>query len=85
MKKYVIYLFLFMFLPLAAMAQSSMTDQQVMQFIVKEHNSGKSQSAMVVSSAFQAPTIAVSVADVWVMRLTSRQNSAVVVWPISMS
>ena len=40
MKKYVIYLFLFMFLPLAAMAQSSMTDQQVMQFIVKEHNSG---------------------------------------------
>ena len=47
MKKYVIYLFLFMFLPLAAMAQSSMTDQQVMQFIVKEHNSGKSQSEIV--------------------------------------
>ena len=47
MKKYVIYLFLFMFLPLAAMAQSSMTDQQVMQYIVKEHNSGKSQSEIV--------------------------------------
>lgn len=47
MKKYVIYLFLFIFLPLAAMAQSSMTDQQVMQYIVKEHNSGKSQSEIV--------------------------------------
>lgn len=47
MKKYVIYLFLFMFLPLAAMAQSSMTDQQVMQYIVKEHNSGRSQSEIV--------------------------------------
>ena len=47
MKKYVIYLFLFMFLPLAAMAQSSMTDQQVMQYIVKEHNCGRSQSEIV--------------------------------------
>lgn len=47
MKKYVIYLFLFIFLPLTAMAQSSMTDQQVMQYIVKEHNSGKSQSEIV--------------------------------------
>ena len=56
MKKYVIYLFLFMFLPLAAMAQSSMTDQQVMQFIVKEHNSGKSQSEIVTKLMLSCKT-----------------------------
>ena len=47
MKKYVIYLLLFMLLPMAAVAQSSMTDNQVMQYIVKEHNEGKSQSEIV--------------------------------------
>ena len=47
MKKYVIYLFLCMFLPSTAMAKSSPPDKPVMQFIVKEHNSGKSQSEIV--------------------------------------
>ena len=35
MKKYVIYLFLFIFLPFAAVAHSSITDKQFMQYIVK--------------------------------------------------
>ena len=47
MKKYVIYLLMFMLLPMAAVAQSTMTDNQVMQYIVKEHNNGKSQSEIV--------------------------------------
>jgi protein involved in polysaccharide export with SLBB domain len=47
MKKIVIYLFVLMLYPLSGMAQSSMTDDQVMQFVVKEHAAGTSQSQIV--------------------------------------
>ena len=49
MKKYVIYFLFLLFVPLTAMAQSSMTDNQVLQYIIKEHESGKSQSQIVTS------------------------------------
>ena len=42
MKKFIIYLMLTMLCPVAMMAQSSMTDEQVMQFIAKEHEAGTS-------------------------------------------
>ena len=47
MKKYLVYILFMMFLPMAAAAQSSMTDTQVMQLIIKEHQEGKSQSQIV--------------------------------------
>ena len=47
MKKYLVYILFMMLLPLSAAAQSSMTDTQVMQLIMKEHQEGKSQSQIV--------------------------------------
>ncbi len=47
MKRYIIAVILSVILPMAVMAQSSMTDDQVMKFIVKEHNAGSSQSQIV--------------------------------------
>lgn len=47
MKKYLIFLLLTMFLPLGVMAQSSMTDEQVMKFVVKEHSAGTTQAQIV--------------------------------------
>ncbi len=46
MKKYIIAFFLSVLMPMAALAQS-MTDEQVMKFVVKEHNSGTSQAQIV--------------------------------------
>ena len=37
MKKTLIYILIGLLLPLAAAAQSSMTDDQVMRFVLKEH------------------------------------------------
>ena len=47
MKKYIILLFFAALIPTLATAQSSMSDEQVMKFVVKEHNSGSSQSQIV--------------------------------------
>ena len=47
MKKYIIALLLSVFIPMGMMAQSSMTDDQVMKFVIKEHNAGTSQSQIV--------------------------------------
>ena len=47
MKKYIIALLLSVFIPMGIMAQSSMTDDQVMKFVIKEHNAGTSQSQIV--------------------------------------
>lgn len=46
MKKYIIAFFLSVLMPMVALAQS-MTDEQVMKFVVKEHNSGTSQAQIV--------------------------------------
>ena len=47
MKRYILYFLFLLLAPMAALAQSSMSDQQVMQYIMKEHKSGKSQSQIV--------------------------------------
>lgn len=47
MKKLIIYLMLAMFCPASMMAQSSMTDEQVMQFAAKEHEAGTSNAQIV--------------------------------------
>lgn len=47
MKRYIIALLFSIFIPAGIMAQSSMTDDQVMKFVVKEHNAGTSQSQIV--------------------------------------
>ena len=47
MKRYIIALLLSVLLPVGMMAQSSMTDDQVMKFVIKEHNAGTSQSQIV--------------------------------------
>ena len=47
MKKSIIISALFALFSLSTFAQSMMTDDQVMQFIVKEHEDGSSQSQIV--------------------------------------
>ena len=47
MKRYIILIAIVALLPLYAVAQSSMTDEQVMEFVVKEHEAGTSQSQIV--------------------------------------
>ena len=47
MKKLIIYLMLAMFCPASMMAQSAMTDEQVMQFAAKEHEAGTSNAQIV--------------------------------------
>jgi len=47
MKRYIIAVILSVILPMAVMAQSTMTDDQVMKFIIKEHNAGSTQSQIV--------------------------------------
>ena len=47
MKKYVILLIALMAFAATTSAQSSMTDDQIMQFVVKEHNAGTSQAQIV--------------------------------------
>ena len=46
MKRYILLLFV-MLSALSVYAQSGMTDTQVMEFIVKEHNKGTSQTQIV--------------------------------------
>ena len=48
MKKTILLLLLAVFMPLCLSAQSSMTDEQVFQFIIKEHEAGTSQQQIVV-------------------------------------
>ena len=47
MKKTLIYILIGLLLPLAAAAQSSMTDDQVMRFVLKEHEAGTTQEQIV--------------------------------------
>lgn len=47
MKKYLIYMIFMLIMPLAVSAQSSMTDTQVMQYVMKAKEQGKSQSQIV--------------------------------------
>lgn len=47
MKKYIVAFVLSLLIPMGMLAQSSMTDEQVMKFVVKEHNSGTSQAQIV--------------------------------------
>lgn len=47
MKKLIIYALLIMLCPMGVMAQSAMTDDQVMQFVVKERAAGTSQAQIV--------------------------------------
>lgn len=47
MKRFIIAILMSVFIPMSIMAQSSMTDDQVMKFIVKEHNAGTPQSQIV--------------------------------------
>ena len=48
MKKKIILFMLALLLPIMAVAQSSMTDDQVFRFIIKEHEDGTSQQQIVV-------------------------------------
>ncbi len=48
MRRYFILLLLSLVIPMCALAQSSMTDEQVFQFIIKEHEAGTSQQQIVV-------------------------------------
>ncbi len=58
MKKIIITILLAVMLPVGMMAQSSsMTDDQVMKFVIKEHNSGTSQSQIVTKLMQQGVTI----------------------------
>ena len=47
MKRNILSILLLIMCPLLATAQSSMTDDQLMQFVIKEHNSGSSQQQIV--------------------------------------
>ncbi|MCI6618177.1 MAG: SLBB domain-containing protein [Prevotella sp.] len=47
MKRLILYTLLMLLFPAGVMAQSSMTDDQVMQFVIKEHAAGTSQAQIV--------------------------------------
>ena len=47
MKKSIILLLVLMLIPVGVMAQSSMTDDQVFKYVIKEHENGTSQSQIV--------------------------------------
>ena len=47
MKRYIILSYLMAFFTLTALAQSTMTDEQIMQFVVKEHAAGTSNQQIV--------------------------------------
>lgn len=58
MKRFIIALLFAVLLPVGAMAQSSsMTDDQVMKYVVKEHNAGTSQSQIVTKLMQQGVTV----------------------------
>ena len=48
MKRYIILLFFFLLIPVCISAQSSMTDDQVFKFIIKEHEAGTSQQQIII-------------------------------------
>jgi protein involved in polysaccharide export with SLBB domain len=48
MKRYIIFTLLFMICSAGVMAQSSMTDEQVMKYVLKEHEAGTSQSQIAI-------------------------------------
>ena len=47
MKKIILYTLLLFLIPLSMSAQSSMTDEQVMRFVAKEHKAGTSNAQIV--------------------------------------
>ena len=47
MKKIILYALLLFLIPLSMSAQSSMTDEQVMRFVAKEHKAGTSNAQIV--------------------------------------
>lgn len=57
MKRYIITALLSVVIPMMALAQSSMTDDQVMKFVVKEHNNGTSQAQIVTKLMQQGVNI----------------------------
>ena len=57
MKRYIIAFVLAVLIPMGVWAQSSMTDDQVMKFVVKEHNSGTSQAQIVTKLMQKGVTI----------------------------
>lgn len=57
MKKYILLVVMMMAWTMASFAQSSMTDDQVMKFVVKEHNSGTSQAQIVTKLMQNGVTI----------------------------
>lgn len=48
MRKYIILLFVMLLIPVCISAQSSMTDDQVFKFIIKEHEAGTSQQQIII-------------------------------------
>ncbi len=48
MKRYIILLFAVLLIPVCISAQSSMTDDQVFKFIIKEHEAGTSQQQIII-------------------------------------
>ena len=57
MKKYILLVFMLIAYTMTSFAQSSMTDEQVMKFVVKEHNSGTSQAQIVTKLMQNGVTI----------------------------
>lgn len=57
MKRQILLLFAIALLPLVAQAQSSMTDEQVMQYIMREHENGSSQSQIVTKLMQRGVTV----------------------------
>lgn len=57
MKKYILLVFMLVAYTMTSFAQSSMTDEQVMKFVVKEHNSGTSQAQIVTKLMQNGVTI----------------------------
>ena len=48
MRRYIILLFVMLLIPVCISAQSSMTDDQVFKFIIKEHEAGTSQQQIII-------------------------------------
>lgn len=57
MKKYILLLFAVTFLPLTLHAQTTMTDEQVMQYIMQEHEKGSTQSQIVTKLMQRGVTV----------------------------
>lgn len=49
-RKFFILVFIVLLLPVCAVAQSTMTDEQVLEFVVEENSSGTSQSQIVTKT-----------------------------------